>query len=125
MKRAAKLSGHPLLSTLASRYMFNEGKTGAAIAFLEDMIRHSRDKNLTASLVTRRQAFLAIHEIEKAVRCYRHRYETLPSSLNALIATGCLESLPEDPYGGKFYIDSNGAVFTSSRLTFSKREKAQ
>jgi hypothetical protein len=34
-----------------------------------------------------------------------------------------LKQLPEDPYGGQFYLDDSGAVLSTSKFVFREQKK--
>jgi len=121
MQRAAEVSGNSLLARLTTRYMQKYGKTGLAIAFLDDMLDRSRDKDLVESLSVRRQALVSLLQIERAVEGYRERYNANPADLQALVASGLIDEIPADPYGGTFYMEDSGEVNSTSLLTFSRR----
>lgn len=121
MARAAKLSGNSLLTKLTSRYLQGAGKTGFAIAFLENMISETRDKPIIEQLETRKQALVAIFTIESAVDEYQKSYHSQPAKIADLLEKGLLPSIPVDPYGGTFFLDQNAAVHTTSKMTFAQQ----
>ena len=67
-------------------------------------------------MITRAAAFEKILHLEKAVLAYRKRFQTEPKKLEDLVEAGLLVKIPEDPYGGSFYLDNEGRVRTTSRL---------
>jgi len=122
MQKAAELSGNRLLTGLTSRYLQSSGQTKLAIGFLDHMIDQSRDRDMTAQLTVRKDALQAIAVIENSVLKYKKKYHHLPSSLDDVVTSGLLLIVPDDPYGGTFYLTNDGTVKTTSKLTFSKEK---
>lgn len=123
MRKAAMFSGNNLLAKLTARYLQGSGQTAFAVAFLNDMIARSRDKKLVQQLVVRKQALAAILKIESALGQYIKRYNKDPLDINDLVLSGLLLDIPEDPYGGVFYLDADGSVKSTSNLTFARENK--
>jgi len=122
MQKAAELSGNSLLTGLTSRYMQNSGQTNLAVGFLEHMIAQSRDRDMIAQLMVRKEALQAVLLIEEAVSKYKEAYQHQPLHVSELVTSGLLLTIPEDPYGGKFYLDTDCAVKTTSNMTFIKEK---
>lgn len=116
MKQAAELSGNPLFTRLASRYFFESEQSSLGLAFLETMIKNAKNEAVKKTYIQRRDALQAVILLEGAVERYRSRFGEDPSILDELIKAGVLASVPEDPYGGSFYIDDAGRVRTSSKF---------
>ena len=116
---AARRPGAPdFLPTLASRLYKQAGRTETAIAFLITFAELEPDVRIKKKYEIRIEALKKMLTIEKAVKHYRHRHGTVPKTLNALVETGLLREIPKDPYGGKFYLDKDGTVKTTSKLAF-------
>lgn len=103
-------------ATLAARYFYEGGRTALALAYLKDMIPEARNEAIRKRLITRAAAFEKILQIEKAVLAYRNRFQTEPKKLEDLVEAGMLVKIPEDPYGGSFYLDDQGRVRATSKL---------
>jgi tetratricopeptide (TPR) repeat protein len=103
-------------ATLAARYFYEGGTTALALAYLRDMIPEARNEAIRKRMITRAEAFEKILQIEKAVLAYTNRFQTEPKKLGDLVEAGLLLEIPEDPYGGSFYLDNQGRVRTTSRL---------
>lgn len=121
-RRAAELSGNPLFVGLAGRYLQETGQTQMAIDYLKAMIAVSREPSLIKSFEVRLKAFQAVHRIEVARDAFVKAYGKLPADIDKLVAPGYLDMLPIDPYGGKFYLESNGAVRTTSRYAYAAKD---
>jgi tetratricopeptide (TPR) repeat protein len=122
MAKAARLNPQAAwFSTLAARYFYEDGRTALALAYLEEMIAGASNEAIRRHLAIRALAFERILEIEEATAAYRERFHRLPGALDDLVRTGALQSIPEDPYGGSFYLDQQGRVRTTSNLAFGGR----
>ncbi len=120
MQQAAERSGNPLYTQFAARYFYESEQSSLGLAFLESMIRSTKDKTVRKSYELRREALLATQIIEQARDAYFERFGFLPTKPEELISSGMLPALPEDPYGGAFYFEENGQVHTTSKLVASK-----
>jgi hypothetical protein len=103
-------------STLAARYFYEGGSTALALAYLKEMIPTARNEAIKKRMITRAEAFEKILRIEKAVLAYTNRFQTEPKKIEDLVEAGLLERIPQDPYGGYFYLDKQGKVRTTSKL---------
>lgn len=119
-QRAAVLSENPIFAKLAARYQYEAGHEELGIAFLESMIRSARSEQVRHLYRTRKLALEALKTLTVAVAEYRRRYGLLPEPLSLLVDRHILPQLPEDPYGGDFFLDSEGRVRTTSKLSFSR-----
>ena len=115
-KDAAKLSGSSLFANLAARYFYEGGRTQLGIAYLKFLIKNTRNKAYKKIYLTRLKALEALNYLQKGVDKYKKIYGKLPKSIDELLRRGIISYIPEDPYGGKFYIDKNGKVKTTSKL---------
>ena len=102
--------------TLASRYFYEGGSTALALAYLKEMIPTARNEAIKRRMMTRAEALEKILKIEQAIVAYRKRFRRDPKELGDLVNGGVLDLIPEDPYGGSFYLDKDGRVRTTSKL---------
>jgi hypothetical protein len=105
-----------LLPTLAARLAYQGKRTENAIIFLQEILSKTEDKNIRWIYERRLNALKAILFLEKAVAAYQDKFKAQPNKLDELIAKGILSELPQDPYGGKFYLDKDGSIKTTSEL---------
>jgi hypothetical protein len=122
-KRAGELSGSDLFKNLAGRYMQESGETGIAIAYLSAMEKEERNPAIKKSYQTRIAAFREVRRIELARDRFRLKYGNAPVSIEALLQKGYLSVHPVDPYGGRFYIEPDGRVTTTSKFAFSSHKR--
>jgi len=115
-KKAAEISGNPFFANLAAKCFYESGHTELGIIFLNYMIKGIRKKSIRQIYEKRLKALEAIYTIEKAVLEYKKRFGYFPLDIKDLLVKGVLKTLPEDPYGGIFYLDRHGRVRTTSNL---------
>jgi hypothetical protein len=123
MQRAAEISKKPLLTNLAARYYFESDKSKIGIDFLEMMEKGAKDEQVRKLYRLRRSALQAALSIQVAVSQFRDQNGRLPGQLEELLEKGILKQLPEDPYGGHFYLDTAGIVRTTSKFAFGEQKK--
>jgi len=102
--------------TLAARYLYEGGSTALALAYLKEIIPTARNEAIKRRMMTRAEALEKILKIEQAIVAYRKRFQRDPKELGDLVNGGVLDLVPEDPYGGSFYLDKDGRVRTTSKL---------
>lgn len=122
MQKAAELSGNPLLTTLAARYYYESDKSKVGIDFLEMMEKGAKDEQTRKLYRLRRTALQAVVSIQVAVSQFSEQNGRLPSRIEELLEYGILKRLPEDPYGGRFYLDNSGSVRTTSKFAFGEQK---
>jgi tetratricopeptide (TPR) repeat protein len=103
-------------ATLAARYFYEGGSTALALAYLKEIIPTARNEAIKRRMMTRAEALENILKIEQAIVAYRKRFQRDPKELGDLVNGGVLDLVPEDPYGGSFYLDKTGRVRTTSKL---------
>ena len=129
MKAASLPDGPSYLPGLATRMAAEAGNPETALVFLEARLRETKDQEMQEVLAYRMKEVIIerdIRTLENAVGAYRVRHHTLPATLKDLVVTGALTSLPEEPFGGHYRLDSTSGSVSSSthpeRLrTFHKR----
>ncbi|MCD6526840.1 MAG: hypothetical protein J7K75_07625 [Desulfuromonas sp.] len=120
--KAARLPGSPsYLPTLAARLAYYGGKSQTAVLFLKQMLAENSDERLARRLQLRLLALERAAQIEDALQCFRHDQQRDVVKLSELVSSGYLESLPEDPYGGRWGILKNGRVFSTSKFVEKKK----
>ncbi|OGQ29753.1 MAG: hypothetical protein A3D29_02645 [Deltaproteobacteria bacterium RIFCSPHIGHO2_02_FULL_42_44] len=80
------------------------------------MIKRTDDESIHKQYETRLNALKAILFLERAVAAYQDRFKKQPEKLDDLTAAGIIKDMPQDPYGGKFYIDKDSTIKTTSEL---------
>jgi hypothetical protein len=123
MSKAAEISGESLFTNLAARYFYEAGEVDFGILFIKSMEDNATDPRVKKLYETRKQALLAVKEINTALTTYRMRYKRPPRDLSQLVATGILEQLPKDPYGGTFFLNEKGGVESTSKFAFRRKNQ--
>ncbi|OQW37639.1 MAG: hypothetical protein A4E19_13270 [Nitrospira sp. SG-bin1] len=108
----------PYIPRLASR-LYAQGKSPeVAIEFLEAMLLQTTEPLIREQLQRRiRRVGLErdLQMIEGAVQRYEQAQRKKPSSLDELVASGLLRTIPEEPYGGRYLFNTaTGEVFSST-----------
>jgi len=119
-KIASKLTGSPLFTNLAARYFYEGGETKLGIGYLETMIKITHNDRIKKIYEIRLKALEGIYRIEQALKAFEKRFHRKPDSIEVLVEAGFLKKIPKDPYGGRYYIDRNGEIKTTSNLAFKK-----
>jgi tetratricopeptide (TPR) repeat protein len=122
-KRSGELSGSDLSKLLAGRYMQESGQTDLAIAYLSTMEKGERNSAVKRNYSVRLAAFKGLRRIELARDSYLQKKGTLPKTIEQMVREGFLSSVPVDPYGGRFYLEPDGKVATTSKFAFPNESK--
>ncbi|NWH06407.1 hypothetical protein [Desulfobacter latus] len=123
MEAAERGGGPSFILPLATRLSVYQSQLAPAILLLEEQLKTTRDPFMIKHLHTRLKAIIILDKLEKKVKEYKDRHGSLPEKLSDLKSDQLIEDLPEDPYGGEFYILPNGRVFTTSKLRFFNPDK--
>jgi len=118
-KKASDLSGSELSANLAGRYLWQSGRTAQAIAYLTMMEKGAGNEAVRKSFRTRLQALQEVRRIELARDRFRDERGRVPESVEELIRSGLVSPPPRDPYGGRFYLEPDGQVATTSKFTYA------
>ncbi len=116
MEASKKQGSGTLLPTLAARLAYQGKKTENAIIFLQEILKKTDDETVKKVYEKRLNALKGILFLEKVVAAYQDKFKAQPNKLDELIAKGIISEIPQDPYGGKFYLDKDGSIKTTSEL---------
>lgn len=116
MEASKRPGAGPMLASLATRLAYKGKKTENGIIFLQEMIKRTEDESIRKQYETRLNALKVILFLERAAAVYQDSFKKQPERLDELIAKGIITAIPKDPYGGKFYIDKDGSIKTTSEL---------
>jgi tetratricopeptide (TPR) repeat protein len=117
-KRAGELSGDELSFSLAGRYMQQSGQTDHALVYLSMLEKGEKNQAVKKNYQVRLAAFKEVRRMELARDRYLESRGGLPATVEQLVTAGFLSPAPIDPYGGQFYLDSDGKVTTTSKFAF-------
>lgn len=116
MESARRETSFSLIPILAARLAYQGKRTENAIIFLQEIIRKTDNENVKKAYEKRLNALKAILFLERAAAAYKERFKRLPEKPEDMIAKNVIREIPKDPYGGKFYIDKDGSIKTTSEL---------
>jgi hypothetical protein len=114
MEASRRPGGNPGFASLASKLAYEEHKTEISILLLEEITKTTDDEALKKMYLIRLGALKSILTVEKSVAAYKKRFGKTPRTVEELLQRHVLKELPIDPYGGKYYIDPQGTVRTTS-----------
>ena len=98
--------------------MQESGQTELAISYLSAMLKGENNPTLKKSYQIRLTAFRETRRIEVARDRYRESRGAMPATIEQLVSGGFLSPPPKDPYGGQYYLESDGKVTTTSKYAF-------
>ncbi|MDW7773841.1 MAG: hypothetical protein SCH71_13220 [Desulfobulbaceae bacterium] len=117
LQKAAQVHGSPkYYKTLAARMSLESGNVLSGIVFLREMIQETNDPKTRVFLQKRLDALEIIYFLESKVREYVQKIDQQPEKLTDLKDRKIIEKIPDDPYGGNFYLTKDGRVNTTSKL---------
>jgi hypothetical protein len=116
MIAARRPGASPGYAHLAVQLAFEGKRTENAIMFLEEILKNTDDDTLRKRYEARLNALQNLLLLENAVDFYKKKYRRAPPDLHALIEKKIISHIPQDPYGGMFYIDADGMVKSTSKL---------
>jgi hypothetical protein len=80
------------------------------------MVQGARNDSIRRNFELRLAALRGVKEIEIARDRFLKDRDRLPLSLQELVSTGYLHSIPADPYGGEFFLEPGGMIRSTSKL---------
>ena len=116
--RASRIPGAPpFLASLASRLLTADEDPDTALVYLKDLIENTPSDSARAALSERYKLAIISKNIrsleEKAAQFRATRTEELVD-LQQLLDAGIVQSIPGDPFGGRYIIE-NGSVISTTR----------
>jgi hypothetical protein len=123
MIASRKPGADPFYAYFAARLAYEGNRTENAIIFLEGILKTTKDETMRKDYVIRLDTLKAMLDLEKGVKVYKERLGSYPGKLYDLVEQRIIGRIPEDPYGGEFYIDKDGSVKTTSDLRYMKKAK--
>lgn len=109
MIAASKTTDAPaFVQGIASKLMANNHNAGVARQFLGQMLERTKDPSARKSLEEQYNlATLSEHLqlFQEGIRRYKMKTGEDPKKIEDLVAGGILRSLPEEPFGGEYFLD--------------------
>ncbi len=115
-KQAADMTHSSLFTNLAARYFYEGGEIKLGISYLEYMIKNTKNRSVKKIYERRLKALIDIDILSQGVLKYKKKYGKMPKNLKELVDVGIIGKIPDDPYGGTFYITKDGKIKTTSKL---------
>jgi hypothetical protein len=116
MEASKRPGSSSLVGLLAARLASKGGRTETAILFLGQLELETEDPVSKQDIRDRRMALEGIWVLEQAMERYHQQFGKQPKDLRALVDKGILKQIPTDPYGGTYYLNDQGKVWTTSDL---------
>ena len=118
---ASQMKGAPsYLKLLTSRLYAESGRIDFAIAVIKEELKNTQNENLKGKLEKRLKALESMKLLYQAIAVFKSKFGRCPDNLEELIAKRILKKIPEDPFGGKFYLRKDCSVWTTSNLRSKK-----
>ncbi len=121
-KKAGEISGEAFFNRLTARYLFESNQTSLAIAYLQAMLKGATNPLVRTAYEVRLATLEQVLSIERAVDHYTEREGKLPVTIEQLVESGDLAAVPIDPFGGVFFLDSDGRPTSTTKL-FNRKHK--
>lgn len=96
------------LEKITARWMERGQDRPGVVRMLEAMAQKSRYKALRRMILLRAERVRHLIQLDEAVTAYRTRFGRLPSTQEALVQSGMIKALPQDPFGHGYFIDAQG-----------------
>lgn len=123
MEASRKPGASPLFGSLAASLAFRDRETLVAIVFLEEMLGRTDDKALQRQFEMRIEFLRGVLALEKAVSIYKSVFHKMPSKIDELLERNIITGVPKEPYGGRYYLNRDGSVNSTSNLPQLHRRK--
>lgn len=125
MEASRRPGASPLYASLAVKLAYKEKRTENAITFQEYILQHTEDPQLRKEYETRLSALRGVLYLEKAAATYKQRFGRDPGNLEDLIKKHIIDKLPQEPYGGSYYINSLGKITTTNEAKLTPHQHQQ
>jgi len=118
LSRAARLPEAPeFVGKLATRLAAQAGEPATGLRLVDEMLEQVTDERLRATYLERRQLLLLeiqLRELRRAAVRFVQMQGRPPADMRELAAAGLIAQVPADPLGGRYFVDKNGEVQTTS-----------
>ncbi|MDO8348356.1 MAG: hypothetical protein Q7S85_10720 [Rugosibacter sp.] len=98
------------MQNMAARWMDKARDTGLAIRVVEALAKEARRPDFRKYLETRVVRLRQLQQLRIAAAAYRERFGKPVPDLQALVNSGILVALPQDPFGFGFGFDAQGDI---------------
>ncbi len=108
-------------ATLAARLAYYAGDHESSILLLKNMLSETGNKEIRKMYIKRLTALEGAIVLERAVADFKEKNGKLPQNLEELLASGLIDNVPIDPYGGKYLLTEGGRIFSTSKFAEMKK----
>ncbi len=119
-ERAPSYVEQVTLLQIAARWASSTDDLGEAIRVVKNMADGTRDNAFRKYLLKRMARLEGLSQLRLAAKKFRDNNQRSLESLDELIRTGMLDSLPIDPFGEGFELDSEGLPVVAGSLKSRK-----
>lgn len=124
LQKASLKPGAPRwYASLAARMNVYGGDLLNGITFLREMIAQSNNAGAIYHWKIRLECLEKIAFLESKLLKYKEQYGQGPKDIKDLVTSGLIQKIPTDPYGGDFYINEHGRVYTTSKMAYAPAKK--
>ncbi|HEX7895803.1 MAG TPA: hypothetical protein VF447_16505 [Terriglobales bacterium] len=112
---------HPFLKILAAQSAEHGGEPRTAQLLWRSVLETTHDKYIRPNAIWHLRALQADQDskdLEQVLNTYRERTGHFPANFEELVRAGWLRSLPVDPRGEEYQMDSDGHVFIADPENF-------
>lgn len=120
-KASQKPNAPDYFGPLVSRMQLMAGEIDNSVIFLKSLLQETSDLKMKDYLLVRIDALERINYLENGIDQFIETYKRPPLNLKELVIKNIIPEIPEDPYGGRFYIIAPGRVYTTSKLVKVKK----
>jgi hypothetical protein len=105
-----------MLASLASKLAYKDNDTENAVVFLVELLQRTEDKEIRKQYAKRLRYMQGQLTLEKALARYKKKFGRLPQTMDELVDRGILQAVPQNPYGGGYYLDGEGKVKSTGEI---------
>lgn len=118
--KAASQPGAPsFLSALAANLYAESKRPDMAIDFLKNLKETTKDEDAKKDIDARIKLAEVTRDaqiLEGAMEKFKNKYNKMPATLDDLVKKGIIDSIPDEPNGGYYYIDKEKGEVKSSKI---------
>jgi tetratricopeptide (TPR) repeat protein len=118
MSQVAKIPGRPYyVDVLAARLYVEGGSPALALSYLDSMLQQTTDPRLRSVYLERYKEVIVARDLQnfdQAIGRYRQARGKLPRSLSDLVFEGYLNTIPEEPFGGEYRLNTKTGEVVST-----------
>ncbi len=99
-----------IFAELASNLALKAKKTETSIQFLQELLNRTNDEHLKKQYKIRLADLRNKLILENGLKRYQKKFREKATTLDDLVRRGIIKEIPNDPYGGTYFVDIYGEV---------------